>query len=99
MGFYNLVMSLCREAGFTPKVSQVATQIHTMISLVAAGLGVTLVPASVSSLRRAGVVYRKLANETPLVETSVAYLKSAQSPVLENFLQTIRAVTRKTRRQ
>lgn len=99
MGFYNLVMSLCREAGFTPKVSQVATQIHTMISLVAAGLGVTLVPASVSSLRRAGVVYRKLANETPLVETSVAYLKSSQSPVLENFLQTIRAVTRKTRRQ
>jgi DNA-binding transcriptional LysR family regulator len=99
MGFYNLVMSLCREAGFTPKVSQVATQIHTMISLVAAGLGVTLVPASVSSLRRAGVVYRKLANETPLVETSVAYLKSSQSSVLENFLQTIRAVTRKTRRQ
>jgi DNA-binding transcriptional LysR family regulator len=96
MGFYNLVLSLCHEAGFTPKVSQVATQIPTMISLVAAGLGVTLVPASVSSLRRAGVVYRKLANETPLVETSVAYLKSAQSPVLDNFLQTVRAVTRKT---
>jgi DNA-binding transcriptional LysR family regulator len=97
LGFYNLVLSLCREAGFTPKVSQVATQIHTMISLVAAGLGVTLVPASVSSLRRAGVVYRKLANQAPLVETSVAYLKSAQSPVLDNFLQTVRAVTRETR--
>lgn len=97
LGFSSLVLNLCRDAGFTPKVSQVATQIHTMISLVAAGLGVTLVPASVSSLRRAGVAYRKLANETPLVETSVAYLKSAQSPVLDNFLQAVRAVTRKTR--
>jgi DNA-binding transcriptional LysR family regulator len=97
MGFYELVLSLCRKAGFTPKVSQVAAQIHTMISLVAAGLGVTLVPASVSSLRRVGVVYRKLANETPLVETSVAYLQSAQSPVLDNFLQAVRAVTREKR--
>jgi DNA-binding transcriptional LysR family regulator len=96
LGFYDVVLSLCRKAGFTPKVSQVATQIHTMISLVAAGLGVTLVPASVSSVRRAGVVYRKLAKETPLVETSVAYLKSAQSPILDNFLQTVRAITRKT---
>ena len=96
IGFYNLVQNLCREAGFTPEVSQVATQIHTLISLVAAGLGVTLVPASVSSLRRAGVVYRKLANEAPLVETSVAYLKSADSPVLNNFLKAVRIVTRET---
>jgi DNA-binding transcriptional LysR family regulator len=94
LGFYDLVLSQCHEAGFTPKVSQVATQIHTMISLVAAGLGITLVPASVCSLRRAGVVYRKLAHKTPLVETCVAYLKSAQSPVLDNFLQAVRTVRR-----
>jgi DNA-binding transcriptional LysR family regulator len=97
MGFYTLVQSLCRDAGFTPVVSQVAMQIHTLISLVAAGLGVTLVPSSVSSLRRAGVVYRKLAGHGPLVETSAAWLKSAPSPVLDNFLQVVRAVTRKMR--
>jgi DNA-binding transcriptional LysR family regulator len=94
LGFYDLVLSQCHEAGFTPNVSQVATQIHTLISLVAAGLGVTLVPASVSSLRRTGVVYRKLAHETPLVETCVAYLKSAQSPVLDNFIHAVRTVRR-----
>jgi DNA-binding transcriptional LysR family regulator len=97
LGFSNLVLSLCREAGFTPKVSQVATHFHTMIGLVAAGLGVTLVPTSVTSLRCTGVVYCKLANQTLLVETSVAYLQASQSPMLNNFLNSVRAVTQKTR--
>ncbi|PSH03357.1 MAG: LysR family transcriptional regulator [Acidobacteria bacterium] len=96
MGFYSQVLSVCREGGFTPNVSQVASHMHTIINLVAAGLGVTLVPASASNLHRNRVAYRKLANQTRLVEVSVAYLNSAQSPVLENFLKTVRDVTRKT---
>jgi DNA-binding transcriptional LysR family regulator len=63
-----------------------------MTSLVAAGLGVTLVPASVQNLRRPGVVYRPLAGHTPSVELAAAYLKAGRPPVLDVFL----AVLRKT---
>jgi DNA-binding transcriptional LysR family regulator len=92
LGFYDLVLQVCRKAGFRPKVAQEATQTHTMTSLVAAGLGVTLVPASVQNLRRPGVVYRPLAGHTPSVELAAAYLKAGRPPVLDVFL----AVLRKT---
>ena len=90
LGFHDQVLGVCRDAGFTPQGHQVATQIHTMISLVAAGLGVTLVPASVSSLQRAGVVYRPLLEATEPVETIAAWLPARISPLLANLLATIR---------
>ncbi|HVX67737.1 MAG TPA: LysR family transcriptional regulator [Bryobacteraceae bacterium] len=90
LGFYDLVLGVCLRAGFTPEVSHVASQIHTMIGLVAAGLGVTLVPASVRNLRRPGVLYRELIEDTPMAETAAAYLASSRSAVLGNFLDVMR---------
>ncbi len=100
LGFYELVVGICLRAGFTPSASHVAAQIHTMIGLVAAGLGVTLVPASVRNLRRPGVVYRPPVEDTPLAETAAAYLAASPTPVLENFLAAVRTVAqgRGTRR-
>jgi DNA-binding transcriptional LysR family regulator len=95
LGFYDLVLGVCLRAGFTPVVSHVASQIHTMIGLVAAGLGVTLVPASVRNLRRPGVLYRELLEDTPMAETAAAYLTSGHSAVLENFLAGVRSAARR----
>jgi DNA-binding transcriptional LysR family regulator len=92
LGLYEQVINVCKNAGFTPKSHQVATQIHTMISLVAAGLGVTLVPASVSSLRRAGVVYRQLKDRPEPVETIAVWMPSRITPLLENLLEIIHEV-------
>jgi DNA-binding transcriptional LysR family regulator len=89
LGFYEQVLGECLKAGFTPEAHQVATQIHTMISLVAAGLGVTLVPASVSSLRRAGVVYLPLQQDPDPVETIAVWMPSRVSPLLRNLLNVI----------
>jgi DNA-binding transcriptional LysR family regulator len=95
LGFYDMVLGVCLRAGFTPVVSHVASQIHTMVGLVAAGLGVTLVPASVRNLRRPGVVYREPLEETPMAETAAAYLTASHSAVLENFLGAVRSVARR----
>src|SRR3546814_20855189 len=53
-------MSACEKAGFVPRVVQVAVQIQTLVTFVAAGLGVTLVPASLGTHPGKGVAYVKL---------------------------------------
>ena len=92
LGFYEQVLRVCHEAGFSPDAHQVATQIHTMISLVAGGLGVTLVPASISSLRRTGVVYRPLVEPTEPVQTMALWMPAKMSSLLAHLLEVIREV-------
>lgn len=59
-GVYDQIMTLCQQSGFVPQVAQEAQAAPTMVGLVAAGLGVALVPASLSSINVNGVVYRSL---------------------------------------
>jgi DNA-binding transcriptional LysR family regulator len=59
-GVYDQVISLCNQAGFSPIIVQEATELHTILGLVAVGIGVSLLPASVRLLRSQGVVYRAL---------------------------------------
>ena len=63
--FYDQIVGLCKDAGFTPRIVQEAVEWQTVIGLVAAGLGVSLVPAGVRALRAPGVVYRPLPRGTP----------------------------------
>jgi len=48
-GLRAVAMQVCREAGFAPRIGQEATQVQTVVSLVASGLGVALVPAVASA--------------------------------------------------
>ena len=48
-GLRSVAMQVCREAGFVPRVGQEATQVQTVVSLVASGLGVALVPGVASA--------------------------------------------------
>jgi DNA-binding transcriptional LysR family regulator len=65
---YDAILSCFRAAGITPVIGQQAIQMQTIVSLVSAGMGLALVPQSVSNLMRPGVEYRALADPTPLVE-------------------------------
>jgi DNA-binding transcriptional LysR family regulator len=71
--------------GEDPIVQEVA-EMQTVIGLVAAGVGVSLVPESVRALARSGVVYRPLAGEPPQVTLSAAWRTGDDSPVLAAFL-------------
>ena len=55
------INDLCRRAGFEPRVAQTVAQITTIVSLAAAGLGVAIVPHSLSQLHIAGAVFKPLA--------------------------------------
>ena len=59
-GLYDVIISACTEAGFSPHVGQEAPRIVSTLNLVAAGLGITIVPASLSRLPLEGVTYKPL---------------------------------------
>jgi DNA-binding transcriptional LysR family regulator len=66
-GFYDLIISACHRAGFTPQIAQEAPRILSTLNLVAAGLGVTMVPASLRALDLPGVAYRSLRSRPRLM--------------------------------
>ena len=84
------VRRACEEAGFTPRVAQEVREMQTAISLVAAGLGLALLPASVAFLPRPGLIYRPLREPAPRTELAIVSRKLDPSPVLENFLAVVR---------
>jgi DNA-binding transcriptional LysR family regulator len=90
---YDAILSVFREAGVTPEIGQQAIQMQTIVSLVSAGMGMALVPQSVSNLMRPGVEYRALEDATPLVETGLAWRRDNASPVLRGFLDLLRKNT------
>jgi DNA-binding transcriptional LysR family regulator len=65
-GLYDTIITACRGAGFSPHVGQEAPRIISTLNLVAAGLGVSLVPQSLRRLQMDGVVYRNLADNAHL---------------------------------
>ena len=65
-GLYDTIIAACRNAGFSPRVGQEAPRILSTLNLVAAGIGVSIVPASLRRLQMDGVMYRKLSGSAQL---------------------------------
>jgi DNA-binding transcriptional LysR family regulator len=80
------MVHLCQEAGFQPNVVQEASPPEVQLALVESGMGISLVAAGAETRHKLGVVYRALAETTPILEVAVAWRKGQISPVLENFL-------------
>lgn len=84
--FYDLVLGYYRAHGAEPRIAQPAIQMQTIISLVSAGLGLALVPASLRHLARTGVRYVDLQGDAPMLETGLAWRRDNTAPVLARFL-------------
>ncbi len=91
--FHDAILATFRAAGLTPHIGQEAIQMQTIVGLVSAGMGIALVPQSVSNLKRPGVEYKTLRGKTPLVETGLAWRRDNTSPVLHAFLDLLRKKT------
>jgi DNA-binding transcriptional LysR family regulator len=89
-GFFDYLMRLCHKAGFSPNILQEAPQLD-IVSLVAAGFGVAIVPRSVKYARRPGVVFRPIVG-SPKTEVFMAWLPSNGSTVLRSFLEILNEV-------
>ncbi|CAA9426331.1 MAG: Transcriptional regulator, LysR family [uncultured Rubrobacteraceae bacterium] len=91
---YDRMIGLCAAAGFAPNVVQEAESKQGMVGLVAAGIGVALLPASVSSLRRGGVVYAEIDDADRSMEMGLVWNPKRATPVLTGFLDTAREACR-----
>ena len=85
--FYDLVTGYYAARGGKAHIVQNAVQMQTIISLVSAGMGIALVPASLRHLARSGVRYLDLAGNPPMLETGIVWRADDASPTLTNFLQ------------
>lgn len=88
--FHDAILGCFRDAGLTPRIGQEAIQMQTIVGLVSAGMGIALVPQSVSNLKRPGVEYKPLSGKTLSVETGLAWRRDNRSPVLHTFLDLLR---------
>jgi len=80
------VIAACRRAGFEPTLGQSAPQISSVVSLVAAELGFSLVPASMRQLHVTGVTYREVKGIAPIVRLALAFRRGETSKIVRNFI-------------
>jgi DNA-binding transcriptional LysR family regulator len=86
---YDRLVLLAAKSGFHPVVKQQAQQLNGLIALVAAGIGMALVPASMKVVRLAGVSYVPLADPDAYLLLAVASRLENPSPVVQQFLETV----------
>lgn len=94
---HNAVEDACAVHGFKPRAAHEVAETATLVSFVAAGLGVSLVPASVCNMTVRGAVYRPLARDTTEVQLAAAWRTDDQRPVLTRALDVIRRTLRAER--
>lgn len=83
---HEAIAAHCAAAGFSPRVRLEVQMQQTIVTFVAEGLGVALVPDSMRRMRLPGVVFRKLAG-APIVEQVVAWHEGNQNPALQRLLE------------
>ena len=91
-GLYDTIITACRGAGFSPKVGQEAPRIISTLNLVAAGLGVSIVPASLRRLQMDGVIYRRLSGSAELkAPLLLACRPGENSAAVQRFIDLVRS--------
>jgi len=88
--FHDAILGCFGAVGLTPRIGQEAIQMQTIVGLVSAGMGIALVPQSVSNLKRPGVEYKPLSSKAVAFETGLAWRRDNASPVLRTFLELLR---------
>ncbi len=90
-GLYDAILSACTAAGFSPRVGQEAPRIVSTLNLVAAGLGISLVPESLQRMRMDGVVFRRIGGAAqPTAPLYLASRRSESSAAVRRFLELVK---------
>jgi DNA-binding transcriptional LysR family regulator len=89
--FYDSTLAACQRAGFSPAIAQEAPRVTTALGLVAAGMGVAVVPASLQRVALDGVVFRAIDERDGLTAAlTLSWRKNDASPTLANYVALVR---------
>jgi len=94
---YDSIISACRSAGFSPHVEMESPQLSSTVNMVAAGFGVTLIPASIRQIHAIGVTYQKIRDKNLNTTIALIYRPREKSVAVRNFVEVLRIVARETR--
>ena len=83
--FHARIQAMLEQAGIRPPVAQHATQIHTVIGLVGAGLGVAIVPASARNLHPRNVRFMEIVDKAEPVHVALAWRRGHDTPAVRSF--------------
>ena len=84
------VIAACREAGFEPLVAQEAMESATVVSFVAAEIGIAPVPEGLQLLARPGVVCRPIAPPAPVTRLAAVHRAGELLPATATLLELVR---------
>jgi DNA-binding transcriptional LysR family regulator len=94
-GLYDPIITICQAAGFSPLVVQECIQMQTIVSLVSANMGVSILPESIQEVQRYGVVYKPIQDPTVPISTlvrqlatiSIVWRTNDDSPTINRLLE------------
>ncbi len=95
--FADSILDICRDEGFIPKSPVLAQDYQTAISLVSVGVGISLVPSSVSQSNRLGVVFRTYTGKNPGTGLSLNFRRDNQTVHLLEFLKAAEKIVNQNR--
>ena len=94
-GLYGHVLRVCAEAGVHPRIVQTSREMYTTVSLVEAGMGVTIIPESVRQMGRRGVQYFPISSDAATTRIDAAWRTDNVNPIRESFLGMARTAARR----
>jgi DNA-binding transcriptional LysR family regulator len=97
-GMYSNVVDACHKAGFEPLIVAEVEQMLTSINLVAAGVGISLVPASIREIRQEGIAYCPVLDAPSLVAPlTLVYRRGEARPIVTDFIELSRNLAKDER--
>ena len=87
---FDAIVSLCKRARFSADIVDTPSLWQSVLTMIEAGEGVSVVPATVQHLRAQGVVFKPVRERGCTVEVVLAWKTSAPDPVRESFLDLLR---------
>jgi DNA-binding transcriptional LysR family regulator len=93
VGFWGNLSAISKP-GQSLHIVERAPDIFSLLTLVAAGVGLGIISAPMQNVAIPGVVYRKISGPLQEAEIAVAYRKSESAPAVKSFIQRLRAKTR-----
>ena len=88
--FHGHVLELCAKHGFNPRVVQEVPEITTVLALVRAGLGVSMIPASFSNNRFEGIHTHPISDRAAEWTVAAAWRKGDSNPLIPRFLDLLK---------
>jgi len=89
-GYADSIFQIFREYGIVPRIAQEATGALAVVTIVAGGFGVALVPASLSNLSLPGVTYRPIKGQCRTSDLTLVWRRDSRASTVRAFLEVIR---------